>query len=650
MLQILLIDDSPQDRILAKRELERAFDQLHIIEVNQAEALEQAIEAGQFDITVTDYMLRWSDGITVLRNLKARYPDRPVVMFTNSGSQEIAVEAMKSGLDDYIIKAPSHYVRLPAAVRLALERATAHRKVAGLEARLQQLTNQLNVGVYRLSSKGVLLEANPAFMRLLGVNSAADLSLESYFNPDDYALLLSQLQQNGEARDREIELRRADGELIWVRISKTFTEVEGATLIDGLIEDITGRKQIELENQQLYQEAQQANRIKDEFLAIVSHELRTPLNSMLGWAQILKTRRFNSETLAKAIEVIERNARLQTKLINDLLDISRIIQNQLHLNRDVVDLIPVIQAAIDNIQLAAEAKAIELTVDLDPSVGQISGDAERLQQVVWNLLSNAVKFTSQGGQVTIRLARLSEPKWMESNADDRLAASAQIREYAQITVTDTGRGISSDFLPYVFERFRQADASKTRSQGGLGLGLAIARHLVALHDGKIEALSDGIGKGATFIVTLPLIIQSGIQSPVHRSSEPSELQVLQDQQILVVDDDPDTVELIRFVLQSYKAQVTGANSAPVALQHLSEVPFNLLISDIGMPGRDGYWLIQQLRQIHTEASQIPAIALTAFAQEEEKQRTLSAGFQAHIAKPVDPNELLHLIVHLIKKG
>jgi PAS domain S-box-containing protein len=654
MLHILLIDDSPQDRILVKRELERAFTKLTITEVNQAEALEQAITAGRFDITITDYLLRWSDGITVLRTLKTRYPERPVIMFTNSGSQEIAVEAMKSGLDDYIIKSPNHYVRLPAAVSLAMERAATRRKLAGLEARLQTLTNRLEVGVYRLTSEGAIIDANPAFLRLLGLPLTAvppNQSLAAYFEPEDYALLLGQLQQNGDVRDRELQIRQANGNLIWVRLSKTLTEVDGVKIIDGLIEDISVRKRIELENQRLYLEARQASQLKDEFLAIVSHELRTPLNSMLGWAHILKTQPSNPETIQKAIEVIERNARLQTKLINDILDISRITQNQLHLDREPVDLIPVIHAAIDDIQPSANAKSIQINTEFAPTVGQVLGDAERLEQIVWNLLSNAIKFTPEGGSVLVELSLVNghSPKQVNTKVNYLFNIEGQSFKYVKITVSDTGKGISPEFLPHVFDRFRQADGSRTRAQGGLGLGLAIVQYLVEMHDGIIQVSSDGPGKGATFTVYLPLIAAPLIPQSHGTIEQLDDVHLLQNLKILTVDDDPDTIELMQFMLENYSAEVTVAYSAKEALQLLNNDSFNLLLSDIGMPDEDDYWLIRQVRNLPGDINQISAIALTAFVREEEREQIFAAGFQAHVSKPVDPVELLSVIRDVIRR-
>lgn len=663
MLRILLIDDSPADRRLAIRILQQEFTKLQIQEVIQPQDLEQALAQGQFDLVITDYQLRWNNGLAVLRTIKARYPHLPVIMFTNSGSQEIAVEGMKSGLDDYVVKSPHHFVRLPVAVRSALERLESRRKIAGLESRFQSLLNQLNVGVYRLTSEGVLLEANAAFLRLLGLEAATEFpkneTLERYFEPEAYTLLLDQLRQNGEVRDREILLQRADRTRIWVKVSKVFTRFDDITLIDGLIEDIHDRKRAEQQllntlsdNTRLYQEAQEASRMKDEFLAIVSHELRTPLNAMLGWASMLKDRQLDAATTAKALTTIERNARLQNKLINDILDISRIVQNRLQLDLHLVHLQPIIYAVIEDIQPTAQAKSIQLTSQLDTAVNQVMGDAERLQQIVWNLLSNAIKFTPSGGQVTVRLEQIV----LEPSKTETVALRPQTSQtgpavshtppsmYAQIVISDTGQGIHPDFLPYVFDRFRQADSSKTRSHGGLGLGLAIVRHLVEMHNGRVFATSQGVGQGASFTVQLPINLPQSSRSP-RRDLSYDNAPSLRGLRVLIVDDDVDTRQLLTFVLEAQEAEVFTAGSAAEARHVLSKVTPDLLLCDIGMPDENGYALIRSIR-VTQSADQLPAIALTAFVREEDVQEAFAAGFQKHLAKPFDPTEVVTVIVNL----
>ncbi len=1037
MLRILLIDDNPQDRLLAIRALEKEFPTLQVQEVVKADDLTLVLETGQFDLVITDYQLRWSDGLSVLHSIKDRYPDCPVIMFTNSGTQEIAVEAMKAGLEDYVIKSPKHYIRLATAVHLAWEKAQTNRKVKGLENRLQGLLNQLNVGVFRQSLDGLLLEGNPAFFRLLGLNDQSDAptmrSLEPYFQPEDYAQLLDELKTNRQIQEREVQLQRADGSPIWVRLSQTLNTSQGQTIIEGLIEDISERRQSEREQTRLVEElaskqrlleavlqqipaglivaeapsgrivlkneqvqkilhgsypvtervedytryqlfssdarpyapdqkplarsvrtgevvkaeeidclcddgirrtllvdsspirdaqggivaavvtfyditerkqaqeriqlyadvvknaqvglsvwqlqdlndpgsfrlltanpaaseligidlealngmtlaesfpalletqilldyvevvrtgqakdlgevrysdervaqgifslkafplpnhciglafenitqrkqveealrdalqklnfhfentplavierdrdfrvtrwskaaerifgwqaeevigndwqgifvedveavnnsrarilsgeekqnicynrtytkngsvvdcewynsalfdeagnfvsvlslvldvtdrkqaeaerdrllkleqaarsaAESANRLKDEFLAVLSHELRSPLNPILGWVKLLRSRKMDESTQTRALETIERNATLQARLIEDLLDVSRIMRGKTSLNISSVNLASTIEAAIDTVRLSAQAKSIELQSRIDPMVGLISGDPNRLQQVIWNLLSNAIKFTPSGGRVIIRLERKGTQ--------------------AQIQVSDTGKGINADFLPHVFEYFRQADSSTTRTQGGLGLGLAIVRHLVELHGGTVTASSPGMEQGSTFTVTLPLKIQATAIAPSEqlgttqkRGETLDNPPTFQGFRILVVDDETDTRDFYTAVLEEHGAEVIAVASADEALEAISRQRPDVLISDIGMPVRDGYSLIRQVRASELqEGGMLPAIALTAYARDVDRQQAIAAGFQKHLSKPVEPNKLVAVVAHLI---
>ncbi len=374
------------------------------------------------------------------------------------------------------------------------------------------------------------------------------------------------------------------------------------------------------------EEAQAANRVKDEFLAVLSHELRSPLNPILGWSKLLQSRKLDETKIVQALSTIERNAKLQSELIEDLLDVSRILQGKLSLNVAPVNLASIIRAAIETVRLAAEAKSIQVEASLAPDVGLVSGDSTRLQQVIWNLLSNAVKFTPPGGQVNIRLERLDS--------------------CAQITVSDTGQGIAPDFLPYVFDYFRQANAATTRKFGGLGLGLAIVRHLVELHGGTVRADSPGEGQGATFVVRLPLM-----PTPLKANQDeqsPEQSLDLNGIKILVVDDETDTRELVVFLLEQQGAQVTAASSAHEALLALTQAKPDVLLSDIGMPDMDGYMLIQQVRTLAPEqGGQIPAIALTAYAGETNQQQVIAAGFQKHISKPIEPEVLVQAIAQLV---
>jgi PAS domain S-box-containing protein len=413
-----------------------------------------------------------------------------------------------------------------------------------------------------------------------------------------------------------------------------------------LAEDIARRAAAAIDNARLYQDseaarqaAQEANRMKDEFLAVLSHELRSPLNAILGWTQILRNRQLNEAAIAKALETIERNAKLQTQLIEDLLDVSRIIRGKLTLKICPVNVICVIEAAINTVRPSADAKSIYL--EFIPALGAqfISGDAERLQQVVWNLLSNAIKFTPTGGRVKIKL--------------NCTASEIQIR------VMDTGKGISPNFLPHVFDHFRQGDSSTTRSYGGLGLGLAIVRHLVELHRGTVQAQSPGEGQGATFIVTLPLLEGNGKQnteeedtgnlsiSSPHITKAASPSHPLAGLRILVVDDEADTREYLVTVLQLYGAQVTSVASAGQTICMIEQFLPDVLVSDIAMPGDSGYSLIRQVRALEPhQGAMIPAVAVTAYAREEDFQQAIAAGFQMHISKPVEPAKLVAVVARL----
>ncbi|WP_375469156.1 PAS domain S-box protein [uncultured Nostoc sp.] len=386
------------------------------------------------------------------------------------------------------------------------------------------------------------------------------------------------------------------------------------------------RAQLMASLQQQKEQLVQANRIKDEFLAVLSHELRTPLNPILGWSKLLQIKKYDQATTTRALETIERNAKLQTQLIEDLLDVSRILQGKLSLNIAPVNLESAIAAAIETVRLAAEAKSIQINTVLEPNIGQVTGDSARLQQVIWNLLSNAIKFTPQGGQVEISLQSLGSQ--------------------AQLRVSDTGKGISPDFLPYVFDYFRQADGATTRKFGGLGLGLAIVRHIVELHGGTVQAESLGEEQGATFTVMLPLI---KIYLNNHESEQqPNDLPDLNGIKVLLVDDERDTRELIAFILEQCGAVVTQAASAVEALRVMPQFQPNLLLSDIGMPEVDGYMLMRQIRAMSPEmGGTIPAIALTAYAAEVDYQQAIAAGFEQHITKPVEPAKLIRAIANLI---
>ena len=963
MLSILLIDDNPNDRLMIDRELRKAFAKLEIASVIDAKTLDRALERGGFDLIITDYKLHWSDGLTVLKKIKTSHPNCPVIMCTDSGSEEVAVSGMKAGLSDYVLKG-RHLQRLVVAVRESLEKhqlrqqyeetaaqlavseerlrlaigaskmgirdwniltgevvlSEEHERLFGLEigsfggtyeallacihpedrdriaqAVARSLENKTEYkNEYRviwpdgserwIASRGKFFcsESGPA-IRSMGVvwditdrklsdarvqaseenlrfaleaantvaftwdvaswevrrsDNAAALtgegpesargSFEQKLNavhPEDRSRFLADLEAalNG-TRPYESEHRqiRPDGSTIWLHDKgQVVFDGEGKPVrLFGVAVDITDRKQLEfdraqaltrersylqrlkkltaasveigstlaveeilqkaadrarsileahqaavnlnpagnwergtskfslsekyvqwqnyceaadgtgiyselcqkqqvmrmtqaeleahpawrefgkaagkhppmrgwlaaplsardgknlgaielsdkygggefgeddasllmqlaqavsgaIDNARLYEASVQANRMKDEFLATLSHELRSPLNAILGWTQLLQNRTFSPAATKRALETIERNARLQTQLIEDLLDISRIIRGKLTLNPCAVNLISMVEGAVNTARLAADAKSIDLQfaiADLGSSSLEfcekgdvsgnsnsasnprflVSGDPGRLQQVVWNLLSNAIKFTPRGGRVEIRLRRVDSE--------------------VELTVSDTGIGIAADFLPYVFESFRQADASITRNHSGLGLGLAIVRQLVELHGGTVRADSPGLDMGATFTFRLPAIgvVSGGGEEPEVLVSGAN----LEGIRVLAVDDEPDSREFLAFVLAEYGADVRAAASAAEAVEAAVDFVPDVLVSDIGMPDEDGYLLLARLR---SGGGKFRAIALTAYARDEDRSRALAAGFDRHLTKPLSPEELVEAVAKL----
>ncbi len=516
-------------------------------------------------------------------------------------------------------------------------------------SRFEAVLRQMPGGVVIAeATSGQLLLANQQVAKLLGEPIDPTRNFDHHdqyvgFHPDGRPYTpeewpMTRAIRTGEnIPNEDIEIHLKDGRSVTIRCNASPIRDSRGEIVAGVVTfyDITEQKQNEQEREQLLlreqlarEQAEVANRVKDEFLAVLSHELRSPLNAILGWAKLLRSRQYDEPTQSRALETIERNAKHQTQLIEDLLDVSRILRGKLSLNVVPVNLANVIEAAIETVQLAAEAKSITLQIELDPSVGSVAGDASRLQQVVWNLLSNAVKFTPPHGHITIRL--------QDHNC------------YAIIQVSDSGKGITTDFLPYIFESFRQADSTTTRMFGGLGLGLAIVRHLVELHGGTVMADSAGEDQGSTFTVKLPLIQNStdhtkGDLSPLATGN-------LNGLQILLVDDEADTRDFLEFVLKEFGATVTAVSSAEQALSTLEQFTPDLLLSDIGMPQQDGYTLIRQVRtQLPAPQRDLPAIALTAYATQEDAARAIAAGFQHHLSKPVEPATLIQTISDLMQQ-
>ncbi|MEC4893270.1 MAG: PAS domain S-box protein [Oscillatoria sp. PMC 1051.18] len=508
------------------------------------------------------------------------------------------------------------------------------------ESKFRRLFESNIIGVIFPDLEGKISDANDAFLAMVGYTKA-DLEAGNLhwkkMTPPEYQELdrqkVREISTTGICTPYEKEYFRRDGTRIPIFLAGALLKGSSEQTVCFVI-DLTQRKQAEAEREILLTrekaaraEAEAANRVKDEFLAVLSHELRTPMNSILGWSKLLQRKQFNKATTAKALETIARNAQIQHRLIEDLLDVSRILRGKLSLNATEVSLTPIIKAAIETIHLAAEAKSIEIITDLEIENDRVKGDSNRLQQIMWNLLSNAVKFTPEGGKIEVQLD--------------------EDRRQAKIEVRDTGEGIDPEFLPFLFEYFRQENSSRTRSFGGLGLGLAIVRYLTELHGGKVSVYSAGKNQGATFTVTLPLseIKQDKFQQQPKKANSVS----LAGVKILLVEDEADNRELVTFILEQSGAIIEAVACAKEALANLASSQFDLLISDIAMPEMDGYELIKEIRAGESTAA-IPAIALTAYASETEREQILAAGFQVHLSKPVPPRKLVAQIIKLLRQN
>ena len=519
------------------------------------------------------------------------------------------------------------------------------------EIRYRRLFEAARDGILILNATTLkITDVNPFMMELLGYSHDEFLGKELweiglFGDKEESQALFRELQQTGYIRYEDLPLQSRHGERREVEfISNVYMEGEHQ-VIQCNIRDITEQKRAKEDRRLLLEsalksaqaaraEADTSNTIKDEFLAILSHELRTPLTSILGWSNLLVTGSLDEQASKRAIETIARNAQAQRQLIDDLLDISRIISGKLRLEVRPVKLAPMIEAVVDVVRPAADARNIHLQTSLDPLISPVSGDPDRIQQIIWNLLTNAIKFTPKGGRVEVRLERIA------SNVE--------------ITISDTGQGIAPEFLLHVFERFRQSDSSSTRTHGGLGLGLSIVSQLVELHGGTVAAESPGAGKGTTFKVILPLLSAHQELSDVDMTRTLIASKTLTDWQpsladllVLVVDDEPDARELITAVLTGRGAEVVSVESAGEALEEMERQRFDVLVSDIGMPMMDGYGLIEKIRQLPAErGGRIPAAALTAYAGVEDRMHALSAGYQMHVPKPVEPAELATVVANL----
>jgi PAS domain S-box-containing protein len=647
MLQILLLEDDPVDVELIQTTLKNGGIEANLICVTRRSDFSEILKTQLPDLILSDYVLPSFDGIAALKIAQQFCPQVPFIMVSGMLGEERAIETLKQGATDYVLK--QRLDRLVPSAKRALRESQERQERLRVEEALRQTDDLLRaivdaspVGIITLNPQKKVIAWNIASERIYGWQSQEVINQALPVIPPEeqkqFERLFQQALQNHTLTNYEFQHLGKNKDLIEISVSLAPLHNAQGNVCGVVMTaiDITTRKRIEAERFNLLKreqtaraEAEAANRVKDEFLAVLSHELRTPLNSILGWITLIQRGKLNKVTFDQALEVIERNASLQTQLIEDLLDISRISRGKLSLSIDSVNLIELMQTTAETLRPASDAKSITMELFLDSSIGIIMGDANRLQQIFWNLFSNAIKFTPPNGSVTVRLKKTED-------------------SYAQIQVIDSGIGIEPNFLPYVFEYFRQADASTTRSQGGLGLGLAISRHLVELHGGTIDVKSQGKGKGTTFTVMLPIqVMKCDVDQPDQLIDNGLSLQ---DVKIMVVEDQADARELIRLILEQQGAQVIEASSSKQALEIIKESIPDVLISDIGMPDEDGYSFLKKVRSLpQDKGGNVPALALTAYTKEEDRQQAIAAGFQMHLGKPLDITELLQAVSQLSPK-
>ena len=509
-------------------------------------------------------------------------------------------------------------------------------------ARLAAIVNSADDAIVSKTLDGVITSWNRAAQAMFGWTAAEAVGQritliiprERWHEEDE---VLARVRK-GESIDHFDTVRvRKNGERIDVSLTVSPVKDARGRIIGAskIARDVSDRKHAETERaallhaaQQAREEAEELNRSKDQFLALLSHELRTPLNAIFGWARMLQSAAMDEVTSRRAIDAILRNATAQVQLVEDLLDVSRIITGKMRLDVQWLDLKSVIESALDAVQPAASAKGLKIETVLDPNAGPVVGAADRLRQVVWNLLMNAIKFTPRDGRVQVHLRKL--------------------KSHVEIVVSDSGEGIQPEILPFIFDRFRQGDSTTTRPHGGLGLGLALVRHLVDLHGGRVRAASEGPGRGATFVVELPVAILGPEAGTTLETSAAMGALPLQNVRVLLVDDDADGLDLTTVMLTNSGAQVTTAVSVAAALNVLESWPADVLVSDIEMPGEDGYELLRRIRAKERGGrTRLPALALTAYGRPEDRRRTLAAGYNLHLAKPIDPSELVLAVANLV---
>lgn len=642
---ILVVDDRAATRYATSRVLRNAG--YHIIEAaTGAEALKLA--ECKCDLIVLDINLPDIDGHEVCRKIRLN-PNVawiPVIHLSATFvSDDHKIKGLEAGADGYLTH-PVDPLVLVATIKGFLRTRQMEADLKRSEAKFRAIFDHALTGICLISNDMMFLDVNPAMCRMLGrsPDEIIDKHVSMFVHAADESKILriSRHLEQDLSWSGSLPLLKADGqaaELDWNISIHTAPSIRLA-----IISDVTEKRLIEAEREQLLESeraartaSERANRLKDEFLATLSHELRSPLNAIIGWSQVLKFRPPSAADLAEGLESIERSAKLQAELINDLLDVSRIISGKLRLNVQSVDVDALIRDALATAMPAARAKGVQLQHSMKSLGRRISVDPARLQQVIWNLVNNAVKFTPRNGTVC--------------------ADITQDHDFLEIRVSDSGQGIKPEFLPHLFERFRQEDATTKRSHGGLGLGLAIVKHLVELHGGTVTAFSEGEGRGAEFTVRLPMdvarpdvqtiedkMIQTSSTLASSVESDPVDLNRVR---VLIVDDDQDSRQVTARVLKEFGADVADAESAGRALELLDSFRPQVLVSDVGMPVMDGYDLIREVRRRGYSREQLPAIAVTAFVRTVDRSRALADGFQVHLGKPFAPTDLVAAIAELV---
>jgi PAS domain S-box-containing protein len=632
----LLIDDSPDDRALVARELRRHFGDIGILQAGTPEALAEALDMGRFDVTITDYQLRFSDGITVLRELKRRFPDRPVIMFTASGNEEVAVAAMKEGLDDYITKTAKHYPRIGYAVRSCLdhvkqrdqiEQALARESLA--KARLEIALQSAGMGTWQLdleTGHSFYSDAvGPMFGREPGFTHADFRSWLDDIHPDDHAAVRAEWERalsSSKLYQARFRTLGADGIVRWAESSgKVLCNAAGApTTIIGTVRDVTAEVNVRLNLERQREALEKADRQKNNFLSILAHELRNPLAAAGYSVALLRQAGADAASVGRATEVIERQISHMARLLGELLDLSRITHDRLQLDIQRIDLRRVAEMGCDSVRAALKEKEHRLDLSLPAEAVIVEGDEVRLTQVLSNLLNNAAKFTAAGGEIELRLM-----------CDERQAI---------VEVADNGIGIEAHRLEEVFEMFSQAQTKAHGGTPGLGIGLAVVKSLVELHGGSVAAHSPGLGLGTRMRVTLPLAPkQADAAPPAAVAANHGTAGARTPLEVVLADDNRDAADLLADFLAMQGHTVHTAYDGKAAIELASRIRPQVLVLDIGMPGATGYEVAEWARR-QPWGSDATLVAVTGWGREVDGDRALRSGFDIRLVKPVDIHQLL----------